>query len=657
MLEKRLVRWLIVLAAILVAGQFVGWILISQTLPKAESDELRQVWQVFRGAGAHIADGNLVAALWSFFSPLIWMLVRILDLGSGQGHSLYRLGMWIVRLDIVAAYAWICWGAWTWRDMPIVRRAGALFALTGVVFATSMALQFAFHWESGALGLAGAWLMLVGFLLGLALIRALLMPGLPVLGVARTLIDEAIRMKIAGVFIVGLALLIPILPLILDPTERIQYRMQFLLTWSLTGTALLLSLLTIFLACGTICSEIKNGQIYLTMTKPVGRMQYLAGKLLGIVLLDLLLLSVAGVGIYIGARMLALTPDRGQADRFALFSEVLTARESVAASPPDMKEYEEAFAARLAEIRKGQATPLVGGANPAEREAITSELRRRWFNIPPGESHVYVYRGLQGVKKLAPAVQLRFKAIMSPEPPDKRIPLVIWLNDRAYPVDNGYHTAIPVANNTVQIVTLPTAAIDDDGNLFIRIMNNKLPGSITIESDRTGMQLLYPVGGFEPNFIRTLVILWFRLIFLAMVGLAAGTFLGFPVATLLSLVIFFAANFSTFIAGAIGSMTLGASGDGQLSSNITWAAFATRVKTFEFFSALKLLIGVLDIILVEGLGAYAEYDPVPLFTDGRYVSPALVGRAGFYIAFLWTLITAVIGAGIFYRRELARVTV
>ncbi|MCX5662808.1 MAG: hypothetical protein NTW19_24260, partial [Planctomycetota bacterium] len=373
MFEKRSVRWFLILVAILAVGQGVGWLLVGQH--------------------ARVA------------------------------------GQWVILLDLFAAYAWICRGAWVWRDKPWVRRVGAAFAVTGVVLTSSFLLWRYAHAPSTAIGLTGVWLMLASFLAGLAFIRLLLMPGHPVLGVARTLIDEAIRMKVALIFIIGLALLIPVLPLVLDPTERIQYRMQFLLNWSLTGTALLLSLLTIFLACGTICGEIKNGQIYLTMTKPVGRLQYLVGKLLGIALLDLLLLSVSGVGIYVGARMLAMGPDRGETDRLALFSEVLAAREAVSPSQPNPKAYEEAFAAKLAELRRALPNPGKGAASPQEFEAVTGDLRRRWYSIAPGNMHAYVYSGLSEVKKLAPVVQLRIKAVLSPDPPDKRIPIYLWLND------------------------------------------------------------------------------------------------------------------------------------------------------------------------------------------------------------------------------------
>ena len=44
--------------------------------------------------------------------------------------------------------------------------------------------------------------------------------------------------------------------------------------------------------------EIATRQIHMTLTKPLGRVQYLLGKWLGIVLLNAVLLVVAGIATY-----------------------------------------------------------------------------------------------------------------------------------------------------------------------------------------------------------------------------------------------------------------------------------------------------------------------------------------------------------------------
>lgn len=123
----------------------------------------------------------------------------------------------------------------------------AMIVVTGLVQA---------GWLVAATGLAGVTGMAVASVLGLAAIRGLLAGSTGIAGVARAVIDEAVRMRAALVLLVLLVLLIPTLPLVLDHDERLEYRVQFLLAWALGGTGLILSLLTIFLACGSICGDI-----------------------------------------------------------------------------------------------------------------------------------------------------------------------------------------------------------------------------------------------------------------------------------------------------------------------------------------------------------------------------------------------------------------
>ncbi len=62
--------------------------------------------------------------------------------------------------------------------------------------------------------------MAVLFIVGLELLRLAFSPGWGVLGVARTLVDEAIRMKMALIFVIMLLLFVPLLPFILGGETR-----------------------------------------------------------------------------------------------------------------------------------------------------------------------------------------------------------------------------------------------------------------------------------------------------------------------------------------------------------------------------------------------------------------------------------------------------
>jgi hypothetical protein len=140
------------------------------------------------------------------------------------------------------ARGWLA-GEHRWKIIGAAATALAAVVVWGLVWA---------GWLVAATGLAGVTGMAVACVVGLAAIRSLLSGSTGIAGVARTVIEEAVRMRAALVLLVLLVLLIPTLPLVLDHDERLEYRVQFLLAWALGGTGLILSLLTIFLACESV---------------------------------------------------------------------------------------------------------------------------------------------------------------------------------------------------------------------------------------------------------------------------------------------------------------------------------------------------------------------------------------------------------------------
>ncbi len=68
-----------------------------------------------------------------------------------------------------------------------------------------------------------------------------------------------------------------------------------------------------------------------------------------------------------------------------------------------------------------------------------------------------------------------------------------------------------------------------------------------------GLEIFYRVGGFGSNLTKALGVLWVRLGFLAALGLAAATFLSFPVACLFCFLMFFAAVGSEYLSESLSS--------------------------------------------------------------------------------------------------------
>ena len=523
-------------------------------------------------------------------------------------------------------------------------------------------------YRSSALALLGVTGMALGFVIGLWLIRTLLSAGFPVFGVARTVIDEAVRMKVVLVLIIGLAMIVPVLPFVLDPKELLKYRVQFFLTWTLSGASVLLSLMTLFLACGTICNELDRKQIFLTLTKPISRGQYLLGKWLGIALLDLLLIVVVGVGIYTFTNMLRLQSERDETDRFAVERQVLVAREVVDAQPPVSMDLSILFDKRLAQYQ-AEHSELNKDHQPGPRtvRAVQQAVLAKWHTIAPMDAKRFVFNGLNQAKGYTDWVQLRFRPQSSLPPPGGRVHLAIWINGRPYPVskETGLHTTTVVADNHFHVIDFPVTAASQNGTLEVRIANVNLtnpratfPSSISFTPGE-GLSMLYQVGQFGPNLVRSLGLIWVRLSFLAMLGLMAGSFLGFPVACLLGVLVFVAATANTYLLEAMEHYVRFPTHDMSWWDRLIWVPreFFNLLVSGDVWGAIKIIVRLMGNTFVMLIPSFSDYNPVPRLADGRVISYGLVWNAVLRVGLIWTGFCAFVGWMVFRSRELARVTV
>ena len=107
-----------------------------------------------------------------------------------------------------------------------------------------------------------------------------------ILAIARNTIAQALRMKIASAVIVLLLILLPMMSMIMVGDGTLLGKLQTFSSYAMSLVGLLLSILTIAISTFTLSDEIKRQQIFLVVTKPVFRWQIIAGKFIGVVLLN-----------------------------------------------------------------------------------------------------------------------------------------------------------------------------------------------------------------------------------------------------------------------------------------------------------------------------------------------------------------------------------
>lgn len=604
-----------------------------------------------RSPGAAGGPRGLAAAVWP---PLVLVvgvaLAEAADRLVGTGAGV------VVQAVAAGAAVWTAWQAL--RHVPRWRRAAT--GLAAVVAAIVTTWYLVRHGRSlAATGLAGITGMAVGCGVGLACIRRLLFGSTGIVGVARAVIDEAVRMRAALALVGLLVVLVPTLPLVLDHSERLHYRVQFVLTWALGGAGLILGVLTIVLACGSVCGDIESNRIHMTLVKPLHRWEYLLGKWLGLVLFDLLLVGLAGAGTYTFIRVLAATEAVDAADRAAVDDQVITARVAVAPTPDRPDEYEAAIAAAVGQLERDDPDAFAG--NPAAaRRRIRQEYDWQWHTVTADMVSTYVFTGLEKPREAGGSLQLQLKPRAYNVDVDLAdVKFVLWLNDRPWPVRDGVHVEQTLPTLAVQVLDIPAEEIDEAGVLRLTVANRNLvpagesrPTAITF-SPGDGLRILHRVGGFDGNFLRCLAVIWIKLAMLAAVGVAAATCLGFPMAILLSAVVACAALGSGFLRDALGLYNVVA---GSVLESVTTrlALAAGHLAAFRFYEAFRMLLGFVTDLVLWAIPAFSDYDAVSRLATGIAIPTASVLGCLWRIGVVSPLLVGIAGWAIFDRRDLVR---
>jgi hypothetical protein len=656
-------RWLLVAgagaAAVAFVGEFAARLLFAQGAPIAA--------EAVRGCAA---VGVLAIAFHALFAQAtataVFATGVVLAFLLGGGLLAEAAARWLAPaagavLELAAGAGTIWWTRRVFAAAPRQRFSATTLATVAAVVSL---VWFAWRreWFGTALALGGMTVMGCGFLVGLALLRGLLvLPG-GVPAVARTMLDEAIRMRAALVLVVLLLVSLPLLPLLLDPGERLEYRLQFLLSWALGGTGMILGILTVLLACGSVCGDIDTNRIHMTLTKPITRLEYLVGKWLGLVLLNLLLVTLAGAGIYTFVRLLARMP-AGAEDRAAVAANVLTARRSVLPGHPRGAAFEADIAAEIDRLRRDNPDFFRSGDPGMQRGRIRQELVWQWHTVTADNEGVFVFRGLGEARQRGAAVQLQLKPHADNVALDKaEVSFALWLNDRPYPLVNGRHQPYTLASRTLHTLTLPTAEIDEAGELKVRIANRnaippgeKVPTSINFSPGR-GLRVLYAAGGFEANYLRALVEMWLKLVTIAALGVAAAGCLGFPIAALLGLMTFVAASGGGFLGNAVDMYTGLDAADATLSSMLRLRAgvFRDFIAAGEIWEAVKVVLAIGGELFLAVVPSFARFDGVTSLATGMRIGTGLLVECLLRLGVVAPLAIGSLGWALFERRDLVR---
>lgn len=217
-----------------------------------------------------------------------------------------------------------------WRKLPLAM-LGASAAMWAIVGGLAVA------------GRAPDWLLVAAGVAVVVQALSLLLIG-PVRAMAWQTFRQCLRMKIAAAFMALLALVLVALPAItVGGDNMLSARIRTFLDYSVSLTAVLLSIVTIFLSVAVISNDVRTKQVFSVASKPVARWQYIVGRWLGVMGLSGLLLAISAGAIFAVAthmRSLKTDPMTGQQispdDRRQIESEIFVSRKRIGPRPLDL---------------------------------------------------------------------------------------------------------------------------------------------------------------------------------------------------------------------------------------------------------------------------------------------------------------------------------
>lgn len=445
-----------------------------------------------------------------------------------------------------------------------------------------------------------------------------------IIAVARNTISSAIRLKAATVFILLIFSLLPVMSIIITGDGTLKGKLQTFISYSTGLTSFLLCIFTIVVASHSLSYDIKRYLLFTVVTKPLKRYELFLGKILGVVILDLFLLIIFASLIYALTFGIIKYSKSSEGEIEKVKNELLTARASVQPKPLDI--------ARIVDENWQQAKQeqeRFKELNPIEvKQVLANELHLQSRSVPPGARRRWQFEGITPGSADKIFVQYKYEASITP--PDSMI-IGYWVIGDIRPMDLGqpvdiYDVARKDKIKTVYEISVGADKAAIDGHLDV-IFENYYGNNTTVIFPDDGIKVLYRAGSFLSNFIRANMLIFCKLIFLAVLGISLSAWLSFPVVMLISFAVFFIGTISGFIIDSFGYVE----GAGIV---------------FKFIGSVIYLLPRFD----------GKYSPVNYLVNADLISLNFLGYVSLMQVAVQSGLAAVLGILIFNKREIAKVS-
>jgi len=262
---------------------------------------------------------------------------------------------------------------------------------------------------------------------------------------------------------------------------------------------------------------------------------------------------------------------------------------------------------------------------------LTAQAKLKQRAADVGQALIWEF---DNVRPLTRSMFIRFKYDVAVTPPDMQVYGRWYAGDPRYvktgeqPRTEPFEKILKRSVQTFHEIEFPADVVPEDGHMAVAFMNLPL-NRTSITFPRDGLVVLYKADTFTANFIRAVLLILFRLIFLACLGVLTSTFVSFPVAILVCLVLFSTAAVSNFVIESFDS--LGSNMSVIYSYSIKW--------------------------MIRLLPQFDKFNPTSFIVPARLLSWPIIAQCAVFMVFIKSSILLILAFIIFGCREIAKIIV
>ncbi len=430
-------------------------------------------------------------------------------------------------------------------------------------------------------------------------------------------------------FLVGL----PSLQIILVGDGTVIGHLQLYITYSLNFIILFLSLMSIFHSCNSLNEELEKKQMFILATKPIKRWQILVGYWLGSSIIFLGLLGVSAATNLGGIKLITSQYKNIMTDteKINLKKDFFSAKRSVSPTIPDLKKLV------TEEIKRNRQENKKSVSYKEIEKKVKQDTFYELFCAPPRYEKKWTFHNIKNV--IGETITLRFRYYCSEIPKDGKIRGRWIFGNPGSEIDIFTNETHDVAHDIV----IPLSTVDENGDLTVTFTNIDESFVTLIFPKKDGIEILYNSGSFIVNYLRSILLIACQIVFLCAVGTMLSSFLSFPVACLMGLFVLGIGSGSEYFIGILS----------QSPDSFVSELTANETEPFSFMFLARKSIG----FMVNAMPHLDKINPVANISDGRFIEESTLFRGIVVLCLIKGSIALIAGSLIFWKKEVARITI